>query len=109
MLLWRRPGRTGRHRHRLGLATEVFLAQCKVWCKVLWMKSVLPKLKHAPVVTIIGQVRFSPVLSMESYLPKIQEELRKKGFPKYDKVAQQSLGFGSTEGGVVTPTTEFSW
>jgi uncharacterized protein (TIGR04255 family) len=72
------------------------------------MKSTLPKLEKAPVVCIIGQVRFSSVLSIESYMPKIQEELRKKGFPKYDKIAQQALGF-RPDGGAVPPSIEFSW
>jgi len=72
------------------------------------MNATLAKLEKAPVVSIIGQVRFSPVLAIESYVPKIQEEFRKKGFPKYDKVAQQSFGFRS-DAGAVAPTIEYSW
>ncbi|MGA8657132.1 MAG: TIGR04255 family protein [Chthoniobacterales bacterium] len=72
------------------------------------MNSTLPKLKNAPVVLIIGQVRFSPILAIESSVPKIQAELRKKGFPKYDKVAQQSFGVRA-DGGAISPSTEYSW
>jgi uncharacterized protein (TIGR04255 family) len=72
------------------------------------MTFTLPKLSHAPVISIVGQIRFSPVLSMESYLPKIQEEFRKKGFPKFDKVAQQSITF-RLEGSPMPPAAEYSW
>ena len=38
---------------------------------------------NAPLVYSIGQVAFSPVLKMENYIDEIQENLRKKGFPKF--------------------------
>ena len=72
------------------------------------MTHMLPKLAHAPVISIIGQVRFSPVLSIESYVPKIQEELRKRGYPKFEKFTQQSLAFGP-DGGAMPPTVAYSW
>jgi len=68
----------------------------------------LPKLSHAPVISIIGQVRFSAVLSIESYVPKIQEKLRQKGFPKFEKFTQQSLAFGP-DGSAMPPTVAYSW
>jgi uncharacterized protein (TIGR04255 family) len=41
------------------------------------------KLTHAPVYFTVAEVRFSPVLSLESYVPKIQEHLRRLGYPAY--------------------------
>lgn len=72
------------------------------------MKSTLPRLTKAPVVSIIGQVRFSPVLAIESSVPKIQDELRQKGFPKFDKVTQQSVTFRS-DSSPIPPTVEYLW
>jgi uncharacterized protein (TIGR04255 family) len=72
------------------------------------MTSSLPRLSAAPVVSILGQVRFSPVLSIESFVPKVQEELRKKGFPKFEKIAQQSMSMRG-DGVQLPPTVENVW
>lgn len=42
------------------------------------------KWKNAPVVYVIVQVRFSPVLSLKTYIPQIQEHFRKDGFPAFE-------------------------
>src|SRR6185437_14557772 len=47
---------------------------------------------NAPVVYVIGQVRFSPVLSLSSYLPTIQEQFRKNGFPVFAQRFNFQLG-----------------
>jgi uncharacterized protein (TIGR04255 family) len=39
------------------------------------------KLKAAPVFFTIVQVRFNPILTLEAYIPQIQDRLRKEGFP----------------------------
>jgi uncharacterized protein (TIGR04255 family) len=39
------------------------------------------KLKNAPVYFTVAQVRFNPILTLESYVPKIQEYLRKHKYP----------------------------
>jgi uncharacterized protein (TIGR04255 family) len=39
------------------------------------------KLKNAPVYFTIAQVRFNPVLALDSYAAAIQENMRKQGFP----------------------------
>jgi uncharacterized protein (TIGR04255 family) len=39
-------------------------------------------LTNAPVALVLAQVRVSPVEAMESYVPEIQERLRKAGFPE---------------------------
>jgi uncharacterized protein (TIGR04255 family) len=82
------------------------LAECKVECKVDWMNPTIPKLTKAPVVQITGQVRFSPVLAIESLIPEIQSELRKKGFPKFEKAVGQSLIF-PIPGNPTSPPIEY--
>ena len=52
------------------------------------------KLKDAPLVYVLAQVRYSPILSMEKYIPDIQERVRKI-FPKYRKAVLQSLTVGA--------------
>lgn len=41
------------------------------------------KLTKSPLVIVLGQVRISPVLQMETYIPQIQERLRHKGYPVF--------------------------
>jgi uncharacterized protein (TIGR04255 family) len=43
------------------------------------------KLRAAPLYFTIAQVRFNPILSLESFAPQIQERLRKDGFPDAQK------------------------
>jgi uncharacterized protein (TIGR04255 family) len=43
------------------------------------------KLKAAPVFFTIIQVRFNPILTLDAYVPQIQERLRKEGFPDAQK------------------------
>jgi uncharacterized protein (TIGR04255 family) len=42
------------------------------------------KWKNAPVAYVIVQVRFSPVLSLKTYIAQIQEHFRKDGFPAFE-------------------------
>lgn len=69
------------------------------------MNTALPKLSKAPVISIVGQVRFSSVLSIESQLPNIQEEFRRYGFPKFERTASQT--FGLPPG--TNPPVEYFW
>jgi uncharacterized protein (TIGR04255 family) len=39
----------------------------------------------APVYFTIAQVRFNPILALDTYAPQIQERLRKEGFPDAQK------------------------
>lgn len=39
------------------------------------------KLSKSPLVLVLCQVRFSPILAMADYFPKIQDKLRLKGYP----------------------------
>ena len=40
-------------------------------------------LSKQPLALVLAQVRFSPILTMEEYIPKIQDFLRKNGYPVY--------------------------
>lgn len=44
------------------------------------------KMRSAPVYFTIAQVRFNPILTLDTYAPQIQERLRKEGFPDVKKV-----------------------
>ena len=55
------------------------------------------KLKKSPLVFVLSQVRFSPILKMENYVPDIQEDLRKQGFPRYKKEDIQQVSFGGPD------------
>lgn len=54
------------------------------------------KLEKSPLVLTLAQVRFSPVLQMKEYLPRIQEVLRKDGFPNFRENVVQELLFGQS-------------
>ncbi len=41
----------------------------------------------------LGQVVISAVLNMESYIPEIQERLRKSGYPRFERLELQTLRF----------------
>jgi uncharacterized protein (TIGR04255 family) len=63
----------------------------------------------APVFFTIGQVQHNPILSLESYLPTIQESMRKAGYPDFKRGSLISLEFsGAGIGGesqqVASPT-----
>ena len=51
------------------------------------------KLKNAPVYFTLAQVRFNPILALESYAPKIQEGLRKNKYPDATKNVLTTLNF----------------
>jgi uncharacterized protein (TIGR04255 family) len=52
------------------------------------------RLREAPLVYVLGQVVISPVLQMKEYIPKIQEELRKHGYPRFQENQIQDVIFG---------------
>jgi uncharacterized protein (TIGR04255 family) len=43
------------------------------------------KLRQAPVYFALVQVRFNPVLALDSYVPKIQDQFRREGYPDSKK------------------------
>jgi uncharacterized protein (TIGR04255 family) len=48
-------------------------------------------LTHSPIFLALVQVRISPILQMEAFIPKIQEELRNHEFPQFKKITQGAL------------------
>ncbi len=50
------------------------------------------KWKNAPVVYVIVQVRFSPILSLHTYVSEIQEHFRRNGFPAFAQRFNFQLG-----------------
>jgi uncharacterized protein (TIGR04255 family) len=59
------------------------------------VKPTIPKLPRAPLIFVLAQVKFTPVLKMESYVPDIQEYLRHRGFPKYRQENISNIIIGS--------------
>lgn len=57
------------------------------------------KLKNAPVFFTIGQVQHNPVLSLDSYIPQIQERMRKVGYPGFAKSVQMQLSLQGVSDG----------
>ncbi|MBI5569655.1 MAG: TIGR04255 family protein [Desulfomonile tiedjei] len=41
------------------------------------------KMKDAPVYFTIAQVRFNPILSLKTFMPGVQEQMRKAGYPDF--------------------------
>lgn len=50
-------------------------------------------LSRAPLVYVVGQVRFSAVMAIEKYVPDVQEQLRHKGFPRFERGQIQEIVF----------------
>ena len=65
------------------------------------------KWKNAPVMYTVAQVRFNQILTMESFVPNIQERIRASGFPDYRKEVINSFSFplSQTDGNV--PVMQF--
>jgi len=59
------------------------------------IKPTTSKLPRAPLIFVLAQVKFTPVLKMESYVPDIQEYLRHHGFPKYRQENISNIIIGS--------------
>jgi uncharacterized protein (TIGR04255 family) len=43
------------------------------------------KMRHAPVYFTIVQARFNPIMALDDYAPKIQDRMRRDGFPDLQK------------------------
>ena len=54
------------------------------------------KLNNAPVYFALIQVRFNPVLALESYAAQIQESFRRNRFPDYQKVVTSTFNINTT-------------
>jgi uncharacterized protein (TIGR04255 family) len=56
------------------------------------------KLRDAPVYFTLAQVRFNPILTLESYINGLQETLRKQGFPDFRRNLLTAFSIASPEG-----------
>lgn len=52
------------------------------------------KLQRSPLVLVLTQIRFSPVLKMDRFVSDIQEQLRESGLTRYSREETQQLVFG---------------
>jgi uncharacterized protein (TIGR04255 family) len=73
------------------------LTRCKAVCKiarvVITHRPSVRRLTRAPLVMVLCEVRFSPVLTMESHVPTIQDALRRCGFPGFERAVMQQIEF----------------
>ncbi|WP_439360315.1 TIGR04255 family protein [Bradyrhizobium sp. DASA03007] len=62
------------------------------------------KMENAPIYFALAQVRFNPLAALDTYIPTIQESLRKAGYPDFQKVqiAHLELGAAVPKTAVVT-------
>lgn len=56
------------------------------------------KLSNAPVYFTIAQVRFNPILNLESYLADLQDKLRRAGYPDYRSLQRVSINLSTGPG-----------
>jgi uncharacterized protein (TIGR04255 family) len=66
-------------------------------------------LAKQPLVLVLGQVRFSPIRQMADYIPAIQEEFRRHGFPIERAGKVQQLIFGPGGGVPVQVVEQQRW
>lgn len=48
-------------------------------------------LKQSPLIVALCQIRFAPVLTMDKFIPEIQDKLRRRGYPGYDQAAVHEI------------------
>jgi len=52
------------------------------------------RLTESPLVMVLAQVRFAPVLKMADYVPTLQESLRHRGFPGFGSQTLREIALG---------------
>lgn len=57
------------------------------------------KLSKSPLVLVLCQVRFAPILAMADYFPRIQDKLRRKGYPVVKNAVIQEVLLTPAGGG----------
>lgn len=60
-----------------------------------------PPLKNPPVYFTVAQVRFNTLLKLADYLPSIQEDLRKAGYPAFSTHSSIALQINMQDGQAV--------
>ncbi|AJQ56049.1 TPA: TIGR04255 family protein [Aeromonas hydrophila] len=61
------------------------------------------KLTNAPVYYTLAQVQFNPILDLDVFIPSIQAEMRKAGFPDFRNEVQQQFAISMGAGQLTTP------
>jgi uncharacterized protein (TIGR04255 family) len=68
------------------------------------------KMSNAPIYFALAQVRFNAILALDQYLPAIQDNLRKAGFPDFEKaflgVINLAIGGGVPSQGSSIPAMQ---
>ena len=72
-------------------------------CQVKTGAAMGKKMRNAPVYYTIAQVRHNPILSLESFIPDIQESMRREGYPDFQKGTSVVLHLGAANGGEIKP------
>ncbi len=62
----------------------------------------MEKLSKSPLVYVLAQVRIGAVLKMEDYVPQIQEQMRKVGYPLYRPSEVREVHFGADKTDMTT-------
>ena len=65
-------------------------------------------LSRSPLLLVLAQVRFSPILQMDKFIPAIQERLRGQGFPKF-QAAMQATSIQVAAMSTVSQTPTVHW
>jgi uncharacterized protein (TIGR04255 family) len=65
------------------------------------------KLANSPLILALAEIRFSPVLVMEHYIPAIQETLRRGGFPGFMPATTQQIQFIGDSGPTMQTSTRW--
>ena len=52
------------------------------------------KLERSPLILVLSQIRFSPVLKMADFVPNIQEKMRQDGLVRFNQEETQQIVFG---------------
>jgi uncharacterized protein (TIGR04255 family) len=63
------------------------------------------RMKNAPVYFTIAQIRFNPILSLQSFIPGIQENFRKHGFADFQKALAMTLTVNLKDSASQSPTS----
>lgn len=78
----------------------MLIGGCKVRCKVPVVDKIVVKrtfpplvLDRSPLVYFLAQVRFSPILAMTDHVNRIQERLRKLGYPHFFRADTFNVAF----------------
>jgi uncharacterized protein (TIGR04255 family) len=71
------------------------------------MEGTLPTLylSRSPLLVVLAQVRFSPILQMDKFIPAIQERLRGEGFPKFQAIQSTTIQIPAMPTAIQNPTT----